>query len=486
MSLFRRLLEKVRVDRHPYQPALTDFPAIDLPKLRREMKLEERGRDNGKANLPPADRQSHDDVELEVVTRFEQFRDQAHDSLAGNLQAYSVRLARLDNAGLADDVERQFDVAMSDFKTGVINDKNRLYVQKRNVLEVEHEYVEFRRSRKLNRVARYPDHWFKNVSVVLLVALIDTVANAFFFSTTHPGGWAGAIFESMFIAIINTVVGFGAGVALVRGLNRPSAAARALCFLLLVATLAALLAFNTFAAHYRDAFAVLKPEDIGRARDVASADALRRLVDGQYRLAGFQSYLMVAVGMLVACIAMFEGYRLDDPLPGFGALARHRQRLLGDYAAEKEMLSAGLTERRDEALADIDAVVEEIRRREEEFAGAVEARRKLIQRYNGVLTELESAANQLIETYRTHNAQNRSAPAPPYFAKPWAPNWAREPVPEDGGARERGESSRRVIDQLKTARRAFLSAYDDAVREYDRIDHIVTREALDHARAQGQ
>lgn len=484
MSFFRRLLEKIRVDRHPYQPAVTEFPAIDLPKLRREMKLEERGRENGKNGLPPADRQSPDDAELEVITRFEQFRDQAHDTLSNNLQAYSVRLARLDNAGLADDVERQFDVAMSDFKTGVINDMNRLYVQKRNVLEVEHEYVEFRKSRSLNRVARYPDHRFKNVSIVLLVALVDTIANAFFFSTTHPGGWAGAIFESLFIAVINSLVGFGAGYALVRGLNRPTFGGKAFCGLFLLLTLAALLAFNTFAAHYRDAFAVLKPEDIGRARDIASADALRRLVEGQHRLTGFQSYLMVAVGMLVAGVAMFEGYRLDDPLPGFGALARHRQRVLGDYAGEKELLNSGLTERRDEALADIDAVVEEIRRREEEYAGAVEARRKLIQRYNGVLAELESAANQLVETYRTHNAQARSVPAPAYFAKPWQPNWAREPVPEEGSAKERSEAGKKVIEQLKTARRSFLAAYDEAVQKYDRIDHIVTQEALDRAAAE--
>ena len=195
MALFRRLLDKIRIDRHPYQSAVTEFPAIDLPKLRRELRIEERGRDNGKNSLPPIERHTPDNVELEVIARFEQFRDSAHETLGNNLQAYSVRLARLDNSGLADDVERQFDVAMSDFKTGVINDTNRLYVQKRNVLEVEHEYVEFRKNRNLNRVARYPDNRFKNVSVVLLIALADTVANAFFFSATHPAGWAGATIE---------------------------------------------------------------------------------------------------------------------------------------------------------------------------------------------------------------------------------------------------------------------------------------------------
>ena len=92
---------------------------------------------------------------------------------------------------------------------------------------------------------------------------------------------------------------------------------------------------------------------------------------------------MVVIGLIVAGTAIFEGYRFDDSFPDFGNVARHREKRVSTYAGEKELLLKGLEERKNEALAAIDYLVDEIRRRDEEFATVLEARRSLVQRYNG-------------------------------------------------------------------------------------------------------
>jgi hypothetical protein len=484
MGFFRSVLDSLKVDRTPYHPSLLEFPAVDPVKLRRELKLEERGKTRGAAGQPPSEHAGLDEVEQDVVARFQGFHQQSRDSLTNNRQVYAGRLARLDNRTLLEAVDREFESAISDFKADVRTDASNLFLLRRNVLEGEHEYGEFRRTNRLHRMAKYPAHWFQNVSIVLLFALGDTIANAVFFSGTHPRGWAGAVFESVFIALVNCITGFAAGFFLLRGCNHPRLPLRALAFVGLLVFFAFIVGFNVFAAHYRDAFAVLTPEQIAAGRDAASAEALRRLSANLWVLSGFQSYLMVAVGLIVAGVALVEGYRLDDATPGFGAVARHREKQLASYAASKQLLLEGLRERKDEALAAIDTLVEEIRRREEEYSTVLEAQRGLVQRYNAFIVHLESAANQLLESYRGANRAARRTPPPPGFARPWTPGWSSEAAPAEPDAALRAGTADRLMQRLGDARRAFLHAYDEAVVEYLRIDQIVSKEALDHARAE--
>jgi hypothetical protein len=219
-------------------------------------------------------------------------------------------------------------------------------------------------------------------------------------------------------------------------------------------------------------------------RDAASAEALRRLTSNLWLLSGFQYYLMVAVGLIVALIAMIEGYRLDDPTPGYGAVARHREKQLAAYAASKQLLLEGLRERKDDALAAIDTLVEEIRRREEEYSAVLEAQRGLVQRFNAYIVQLESGANQLLETYRGANRTSRGTPPPPGFARSWTPGWSGESMPAEPDHAPRQQTAERLLERLGEARRAFLRAYDDAVDEYLRIDQIVSKEELERAGAQ--
>lgn len=484
MAFFRRALDSLRTDRTPYQPTLLDFPNVDPIKAKRELKAEERGKARGAENLPPTDQAGLDDIEQEIVTAVEGYKQAAGASLTTNLEVYAGRLAKLDNDTLVDTVDREFENAMSDFKAGVRTDSNNLFILKSNVLEAEHEYQSFKARHGLERMAKYPAHWFQNVAVVLLFALLDTIANAVFFSYTHPRGWAGAIFEAVFISVVNVVLGFFGGYLLLRNCNHPRLFGRVLSAFLFVALLAFLLLANTFAAHYRDAFSALGAEALTATRDAASEFALKTLREKGWSLVGFQSYLMVLIGMIVAGISMFEGFKFDDAFPGFGVSARHRQRHVGNYAAEKEMLLKGLEERKNEALSAIDYLIDEIHRRDQEFATVLESKRGLVQRYNAALGHLKSLGKQLLEAYRTANRKARSTDPPAHFAVTWEPDWTPEAVPTPPPPGERSVTTKQLAQRLGDARRTFLRAYDDAVQEYLRIDQIVTKEALDRARTE--
>ena len=482
MAFFRGLLDAIRIDRTPYQPALLEFPTIDPIKLRQELALEKRGTEHGAQNQPAPDHAGFDHVEWEIVALIEKAHQDADEFLANNLEVYAGRLARLDNKALADRVQREFDDAMVDFKTGVSTDSNRLYLLKKNVLEMEEEYDDFRRKHGLNRIAKYPAHWLQNVSIVLLFALVETIANAVFFSQTHPRGWAGAVFEAVFISVINTAVGFGVGYVFLRGWHHPRFLVKSFSFLISIGFITLLIGFNIFAAHYRDAFTTIPLESLAQARDAASIEAFERLKRHLWILVGFQSYLMVAIGLIVSGVAMLEGYRFDDPFPGFGAIARHREKIVTRYAQEKERLLSGLKERKDEALRAIDYIIDESTRRDEEYAIALEARRSMVGRYNGFLAHLKSAGNQLLEVYRTANRSARKLPAPSVFAKPWEPKWLQKLVPKEDDSSDRSSITTDLLKRLTDARGTFLAAYEHAVEQYQRIDQIVSKEALDHAR----
>lgn len=476
MAFLKRLYDLLKIDRTPYQPALLEFPAVDPIKLANEYQVHDRGVTRGRRNEPPQNIGGHDEDEHRIIGAMEGFRSSAEASLMTSLETYASRLAKLDNAILINTVDHELGNAISDFKTGVRTDANRLYVLKKNVVEAEYEYEEFRRRNKLARTAKYPAHKFKNLSVALLLALIDTIANAYFFSLTHPKGWLGAIFESVFISGMNVVLGTVTGFFLARGCNLRNPFIKSLSALGLILSIVFLLGANIFAAHYRDAFASFT------TRDLVSAEAFRLLLEKRWLLAGFQSYLMVLLGMFVAIFSLYEGYALDDAYPGFGIVARNRVKHVNEYSNLKELLLQGLEERKNSALSEIGYSIQEIKRRDEEFATVLEGRRTLVQRYNAFLSQLERTGNQLLETYRSANRETRKEPAPSTFTKPWNPNWAPYNLPPDSNAANRAVESRNLTDRLSKAPAAFLEAYNEAVSEYERIDAIVTREALQNAR----
>jgi hypothetical protein len=67
-------------------------------------------------------------------------------------------------------------------------------------------------------------------------------------------------------------------------------------------------------------------------------EAWRRLRDTPFYLQSLWSWLLFVLGVAISGSAMWKGYALDDPYPGYGGVARRRRKAVDAYNEERRAL----------------------------------------------------------------------------------------------------------------------------------------------------
>jgi hypothetical protein len=244
----------------------------------------------------------------------------------------------------------------------------------------------FKAENGLTRDAHYPASPVLSFGVLSILILVEACINGVLFAETSDRGLFGGWLEAMALAITNVGVAFLAGCAILPQLNRRSLPAKAGGALLVLAGLSAVLAVNLSGAHYRDfkaatakaelaAQAVPAPkreasvpitgqkpssqtasfkppppfpsvaepvkrvygEEAGKRSEM---EALRHALQAPFALESFASLFLLIIGLCAASVAAADGYKFDDPFPGYGRRSRrHAEARAASAAALRRVLS---------------------------------------------------------------------------------------------------------------------------------------------------
>src|SRR5207247_6250299 len=123
--------------------------------------------------------------------------------------------------------------------------------------------------------------------------------------------------------------------------------------------------FNLLVAHYRHTLGlvglgVAQPEQAGRI-------AFESWLAHPFGVTDIQAWLLFALGCAFSLIAATDGWTMDDPYPGYGALARHQTKLIDEYIDQKKSLMDELQKVRDAALEKMESTARDIERRQAEY-----------------------------------------------------------------------------------------------------------------------
>jgi len=478
MSVFQRVRELLGRDRTytaDVKP-LMDFASVDAAKIRADLQIDARGKERGKRNDPPSDFPGLDQVELEVVGSVETLRNEAYENFSKQMSVYDGRLARVDLRTIVPDVKTMLHDAEADFGAEVRKDTNPVFAKRAELVTTEAAYETFRKENDLNRLAAPERNPVLATGILFVIFVLETAANSGFFSATHPGGLLGAVFEAAGISLINLAVGFALGIMPLRYIRLPSIFWKLSMAILAAALVALALTFNFFAAHYRDAFSTIPPDSENFMRESSKA-ALQSLLSHKYELLGFQSYLMVLVGLVVVSYAAYKGLSWLDPFPGYGALYTRYQSRLQEYISLIDALVRSLQDRKDQAISELRECITDIRRRDEEYGTIVSERARLTHRYNGYLEALQRAAEGLLSAYREANRAARTDPTPKGFALVWQSGWPKEIVPGDDAKDERRRASDELLAAIAQSQAKLLEAFNRALGEYDKLRDFSKAEA---------
>ena len=128
--------------------------------------------------------------------------------------------------------------------------------------------------------------------------------------------------------------------------------------------------------------------------------AIQNLVANPFGLTEIQSWPLFLMGLLFWVIAVID-MRLDDPIPGYGRVARNKKKSLEDYERYKEVMIEEL----DELRTDEEDTIKDTRRQlvdlQSHLGSLIESRKALFNQWDEFSTQATKQAVELVNIYRT-------------------------------------------------------------------------------------
>jgi hypothetical protein len=176
------------------------------------------------------------------------------------------------------------------------------------------------------------------------------------------------------------------------------------------------------------------------------------------------------IGVLFAFVSLIDGYKWDDPYPGYGELARRRDGKRENYLDRKHYWLEAIKERREQARAEVGDIRRDIEMVQGEIAQASLGRRGFTASFFAQASHLEAAANQLIDMYRDANRRVRTTSAPLYFKQRWRLTRTEIPVPSDVDRDQLRKQVDGITASLSDALNKIHETHDETIRTFDRLD----------------
>jgi hypothetical protein len=161
------------------------------------------------------------------------------------------------------------------------------------------ELSEFRSTNRLKRAARNPARRWTTFGLLFLLIGLESGLNGFFFAKGSDFGLLGGVGTAIGISFVNVLFAFMLGLFPMRWINHRNYFFKLIGVIVTIVGLSGLVALHGFAAHYRDATALV-------GEDRAFAIALQTLKTSPLVLADLNSFYLFGLGILWAFFGDLE------------------------------------------------------------------------------------------------------------------------------------------------------------------------------------
>jgi hypothetical protein len=450
--IWRWLVATFSRPRDYYRPGADPFLEIDPDEVRKKLEPARRGEANGTADYPPSSATSLDQNELERCVKECELR----------LSSYAERLMGLTAASAVPDLNAL--AAKTKQNLLAIGDRgaNELYAERRRLAGLSADLERFKSEHRLIRQPLYPDSKWLHYGLLCVILGVEVVLNGTMLARGNELGFLGGGTQAFVLAAMNLTVAFAVGKWCLTQTQHKSRIRKSVGFVAIALYATAAVFFNLAVGHYRDA---LGDDDI----DGPAAYALGTLQKSPLRLADLQSYALTCAGLTFAMIACLDGYRTDDPYPGYGKLARLVEEAQGEFAVERSECVAEAAEERDRGLGELRHVATSVDVGQRQFSELLNRQHHIVQRFVAHRDYVQSCLDAIVGEYRTANQRVRRTAAPTYFEmRPKLREYHFSEFKSDGldskSVRQAGEQATAII----------TSGYETAVARLQSVEAVST------------
>jgi hypothetical protein len=463
VGAFRKFTEAIRGDdgRGVVQGYMRP---IDTDEIARRLKIDSEAAARGSRDQPSADSQSLDGIEQKIIQTLESEWTYHGSDLINNLRAYSSRLIAVSVQTELANLDLLAQNTLSKLREANHRAEAELGPLRETYVSRRDELDDFRAKYRLKRAARNPARRWTTFGLLFLLIGIESGLNGFFFAKGSEFGLRGGIGTAIGISFVNVLFAFILGLFPMRWINHRNYLVKLIGLIVTIIGLAGLVALHGFAAHYRDATALV-------GEDRAFATALQTLKTSPLLLADLNSFYLFGIGLLWAFLAIWKGATFDDPHPSYGAHYRRAASAREAYSDEHALLFDDLEKIKEDTVAQLDAGIRNIPRFPQE-ASLIRAQREAhLDEFRAYESAVVTAVNQLLARYRDGNrSHRRNSPTPKHFDSSW--QLPHSSLADSDVRKELAEPATPPLDanaalaELRSLSKALLDEYESLLVKY--------------------
>ncbi|HEY9788370.1 MAG TPA: hypothetical protein V6D17_23475 [Candidatus Obscuribacterales bacterium] len=471
LKWLKSILGSVDLPPHDYVDSALLFPELDVERMRKRMRLAEEGQDRGSRDEPPTDHDSFDEIENRIINEIQSELRRSYEKAASHLRAYSERLASLKIETHVSQLSALPGEARTNFWIATEGGRDLLFQLRQDVKAIKAEYEQFRKDHGLSRMAHFPTSLKWHVAIICFLVLIEAILNGFLLARGLEFGLLGGVVYAFIIASFNVAFGLVAGRFAFTNVVHRRSARRVAAFVGLSVWICVALLFNLGVAHYRAALGGDNPEQ-------AEKTAISQLADRPLYLPEVSGWLLLFLGISFSVLAAVDGWKMDDPYPGYGHLTRKLNEINQDYTDRKGLLLAELQQIRDDATKRMNALAGEVEVLADQFKNIQQSRLQLVAKFQKYVEHLEQSGNALLSAYRHANRSARKTAPPEHFRE----DWRIQQVPELAVDSFSGLTFQQRLDDalknLPAGRRQVEEDFASAVSVYESLEELSELEAV--------
>jgi hypothetical protein len=390
-----------------YKPV--EFPADTAEELAIQLDVDNVAKRMARQDMPPSESASIDAQELQFKQEIEKRAIQAKARIQQDANSKEMQI---------NDISIERDLAdLTAIPETFANTINRVYQENEAELkQLKEQYTvalddlqAFKRMHVLRREADYPSSSLKSFGLLFLMLVLETALNASFFAQGNDLGLLGGAIQAFLISLVNVCFGFMVGYFILPWKNYVSSVNRTLALVFSIVFGVLALAGNLGVGHYRDAMSI--------APDNGVKVAYANFLEGPFALQDFNSWLLVALGVIVFCTSVYKGYFWDDIYPGFGRIARRVEEAKKELMAEKSELCVVISDVYEEHVKQADQHYKKMQQDKQMLGILFSSIKSDFSLYRNYLSNLKNAYQYLITLYRQTNKKERESPAPAYYSE---------------------------------------------------------------------
>ena len=399
-----------------------ELEEIDVDGLYEQLGVSEKAKEHGINEIPKTDATQLTGTEQEIIT-------EAEGKILNGISTANLMIKGTDDStsrvDIPGDLQRIEEVPPDlDEKLNAAISESQIDLSKaREEYEnARHDYGRFRRERKIAREPNYPESYWKLRAFLFLLVVVASLMNGMFFADALPSGLAGGAFFAFIFGVIDVSFSFLLGrvapwAVLPSGIRKGAGQLAWGVFVFVWVPV-----WNLAIAHLRQAGGQIQASASGGllgSMDEAGALAVSSLFGNPLAINDFYSWAFVMIGVLLSIMAFCDGFKWDDPIPGYRGVHKKMRRKLADYEHEYEQLKAAGEERKEEALKKLQELEFSVEKGVERLAEAITTKKTYVKNLNGFIDYQEQKCRTLITRYRNDNEIHRSTPSPRYFNDSW-------------------------------------------------------------------